>query len=201
MKVAVGGMISSGKSTLVKRLSDYLGIPEMKEFDEDDGVFHTLLSWLYEGKEDTEMLLQVYFLHKHWKAQAEFGTNVVVDRHIIEHWLFAQQNLQATPEVLNMYNGLFHAYMNSTFKPDLYIILDMDWENFVQRIMKRSRPEELDNFDSNAEYFKGLMEKYTDLLEAQCKIYDINYVVVDTNGLSNDEVFEKAKDIIEEYRR
>jgi deoxyadenosine/deoxycytidine kinase len=48
MKISVGGMIASGKSTLVKRLGKALDIPVMEEFEKDDEVFNTLL---------------VYFMH------------------------------------------------------------------------------------------------------------------------------------------
>ena len=82
------------------------------------------------------MLLQIYFLHKHWTTQALYGGDVVVDRDIIEHWIFAQENIKDKPEILNMYNAVFHAYMNTHRKPDLYIILDMNWGTFEERIKK-----------------------------------------------------------------
>lgn len=192
MKIAVGGMIGSGKSTLTKQLSTALNIPLMEEFAADDKVFNNLLAWLYEGVEDVEMLLQVYFLHKHWKTQNQFGDNVVVDRHIIEHWLFAQINLEKMPTVLNYYNGIFHQYMNDVIQPDLYVILDMDWDNFTKRIAKRGREQEIENFSKNIVYFKKLIKNYTELLKAQCVIYNIPYVIIDTNGKTEDEVLEET---------
>ena len=65
MKISVGGMIASGKSTLVKRLGEQLQLPVMEEFEKDDEVFNTLLKWLYEKKDNVEMLLQIYFIHNH----------------------------------------------------------------------------------------------------------------------------------------
>ena len=199
MKVAVGGMIASGKSTLVKQLAEYYGIDAMDEFAENDEVFNTLLGWLYEGKEDVEMLLQVYFLHKHYKTQLKYQDNVVVDRHIIEHWLFAQENLKWKPEVLNMYNGLFHQYMNNVKHPDLYIILDLDWTTFKERIRKRGRKQEVDNLDTNMEYFKSLLDNYVTKLKAQCEIYDIPYEIVDTSYLNDRQVFSMVKERVKKY--
>lgn len=196
MKIAVGGMIASGKSTLVKQLAKKYDVSSLDEFRQDDEVFNTLLQWLYEGKEHVEMLLQVYFLHKHWEAQREFKGDVIVDRHIIEHWLFAQTNLKSKPEVLNMYNGLFHQYMNDVIHPDLYIILDVDWESFERRIINRGRKQEIENFERNKGYFKGLMENYVQKLVAQCVIYNIPYVVINTAGLTEKEVLEKASSYI-----
>lgn len=196
MKFAVGGMIASGKSTLVNTLAEKLNLQKMDEYDKNDEVFNTLLKWLYEGKKDVEMLLQVYFLHKHWKTQQNIQGDVIVDRHIIEHWLFAQINLGKNPEVLNMYNGLFHQYMNSIEHPDLYIILDMDWDTFKERVMKRGRPQEIENFGQNEDYFKFLMDDYVRKLVAQCEIYDIRYIVLDTSGRTQEEVAKASEEII-----
>jgi deoxyadenosine/deoxycytidine kinase len=94
MKISVGGMIASGKSTLVKRLGDALDLPVMEEFEKDDEVFNTLLKWLYEQKSNVEMLLQIYFIHNHWLNQQKYKNNFIVDRDLVEHWLFAQHNLK-----------------------------------------------------------------------------------------------------------
>jgi deoxyadenosine/deoxycytidine kinase len=190
MKIAVGGMIASGKTNLVNRLGEALAMPVMSEYREDDDVFATLLRWLYEGKPNTEMLLQVYFLHDAWLRQQEFGNHFLVDRDIIEHWLFAQENLKSTPDIMNMYNGLFHAYMNQIAKSDLYIILDVDWKRFKERIFNRQRSQEVDNFESNAVYFSNLLQNYVQRLRAQCVIFNIPYVVIDTNDKTEEEVFE-----------
>jgi deoxyadenosine/deoxycytidine kinase len=197
MKIAIGGMIASGKSTLVDNLAKEFSLQKMDEFDKNDEVFNTLLKWLYEGRENVEMLLQIYFLHKHWQAQKQIKGNVIVDRHIIEHWLFAQINLAKTPEVLNMYNGLFHQYMNSVVHPDLYIILDMDWDTFKERIMKRGREQEIENFGQNENYFKYLMDGYVRKLKAQCEIYNIPSIVIDTSGMDEEGVLDAAAQIIE----
>jgi deoxyadenosine/deoxycytidine kinase len=199
MKFAVGGMIASGKSTLVKTLAEKLNLQRMDEYDKNDEVFNTLLKWLYEGKQDVEMLLQIYFLHKHWKTQQNIKGDLIVDRHIIEHWLFAQINLAKNPEVLNMYNGLFHQYMNSIEHPDLYIILDMDWDTFKQRIMMRGREQEVENFGQNEDYFKFLMDDYVRKLVAQCEIYDIRYIVLDTSGRTQEDVARASEEIIKIY--
>lgn len=198
MKIAVGGMIGVGKSTLTKKLGTYFGLPVMEEFEADDDTFNTLLRWLYEGRPHVEMLLQTYFLHTHWYRQKELDNNSIIDRDIIEHWLFAQKNLTKMPKVWNMYNGLFHQYMSDWVKPDLYVILDISWDEFVKRIFARGRDSEIDNYYANEEYFKMLISDYVDLMKAQCVIYNIPYVVIDTNGLSEDEVFTLSTNMIKE---
>lgn len=199
MKISVGGMIASGKSTLVKRLGETLDLPVMEEFERNDEVFNTLLKWLYEQKENVEMLLQIYFIHNHWLNQVKYDGSFIVDRDLVEHWLFAQHNLKKMPTIMNMYNGVFHAYMNQVKKPDLYIILDVDWSNFEKRVMERGREQEIENFAKNTQYFKELIGDYTTKVVAQCAVYDIPYVVINTNGLSEDQVFKQALNAIKKH--
>ena len=192
MKISVGGMIASGKSTLVKRLGEALELPVMEEFERDDEVFNTLLRWLYEQKNNVEMLLQIYFIHNHWLNQVKYDGSFIVDRDLVEHWLFAQHNLKKMPTIMNMYNGVFHAYMNQVKKPDLYIVLDVGWEHFKKRVLERGREQEIENFAKNEAYFKDLISDYTTKVVAQCSVYDIPYVVINTNGMTEDEVFNSA---------
>ena len=100
---------------------------------------------------------------------------------------------------MNMYNGVFHAYMNQVKKPDLYIILDVDWQNFETRVMERGREQEIENFAKNTQYFKELISDYTTKVVAQCAVYDIPYVVINTNGLTEDQVFKQALNAIKKH--
>jgi deoxyadenosine/deoxycytidine kinase len=138
MKISVGGMIASGKSTLVKRLGEALNIPVMEEFEKDDEVFNTLLKWLYEQKNDVEMLLQIYFIHNHWLNQQKYNGNFIVDRDLVEHWLFAQHNLKKMPTIMNMYNGVFHAYMliGKTLETEFY----REVENKKSKTLIKTKP-------------------------------------------------------------
>lgn len=199
MKIAIGGMIASGKSTLVDNLSKTLNIPAMKEFESDDVVFNTILKWLYEGVKDVEMLLQFYFLHNHWSSQKEYKDSVIVDKHIIENLIFAQEHLSHNLELLNIYEGLFSQYVKNVHKPDLYIILEIDWNTFKERINQRGRQQEIDNFDNNTEYFKRLLSTYVSKLVEQCKKQDITYFVLNTSQLSEEETLKKSLDIVDKY--
>ncbi|MFA5560587.1 MAG: deoxynucleoside kinase [Acholeplasmataceae bacterium] len=199
MKISVGGMIASGKSTLVDKIGKHYNLPVMQEFERDDEVFNTLLRWLYEQKNNVEMLLQIYFIHNHWLNQQKYGESFIVDRDLIEHWLFAHHNLKSMPTIMNMYNGVFHAYMNQIKKPDLYIILDVDWQNFENRVLTRGRDQEIDNFDSNREYFSSLLKDYVKKISAQCAVYDIKYVIINTSNKTEDQVFEEARLAIDSH--
>lgn len=192
MKIAVGGMIAAGKSNLAKRLSTEFGMPVMAEYEDNDMVFNTLLKWLYDGVPNIEMLLQIYFLQNSWSRQKEYNNDFIVDRDIIEHWLFAQENLKEKPEIMNMYNGLFYTYMNNLTKPDLYIILDVDWKHFKERVFNRQRSQEVETFEQNSVYFSNLLKNYVQRMRAQCVIFDVPYIVIDTNDKTEEEVFSEV---------
>lgn len=198
MKLAIGGMIASGKSTLVKNLSSALNIPAMEEFEENDVVFNTMLKWLYEGVKDSSMLLQMYFLHNHWSSQKEYLDDVIVDKHIIENLIFAEEHL--SPELLELYQDTFTNYVNHTRKPDVYIILNVEWKTFEERIRQRGRQQEIDNFDKNREYFKRLISTYVQKLTALCEKFEIPYYVVDTDELTEQETLRKVLLIIDKYK-
>ena len=197
MKISVGGMIASGKSTLVKKLGEALGLPVMEEFEKDDEVFNTLLKWLYEKKDNVEMLLQIYFIHNHWLNQQKYEGHFIVDRDLIEHWLFAYHNLRNMPTIMNMYNGVFHSYMNQIKHPDVYIILDVNWDQFKDRVLKRGREQEIENFELNQSYFQALIADYTQKILSQCSVYGIPYHVIDTNDKSEDDVLKEALQVIQ----
>ena len=201
MKISVGGMIASGKSTLVKSLGESLNLPVMEEFEKDDEVFNTLLRWLYEQKDNVEMLLQIYFIHNHWLNQQKYDGEFIVDRDLVEHWLFAFHNLRNMPTIMNMYNGVFHSYMNQIKHPDVYLILDVDWDNFESRVMARGREQEIENFEKNKPYFKSLLEDYTHKIVSQCSVYGIPYHVIDTNNKTEQEVFNEAIEVIQKINR
>jgi deoxyadenosine/deoxycytidine kinase len=205
MKIAVGGMIAAGKTNLATRLSQELNVPVMIEFETNDKVFDTLLKWLYERVDNVDMLLQIYFLQNSWIRQKEYKGDFIVDRDLIEHWLFAQENLKNKPDVMNAYNALFYTYMNSLTKPDLYIILDVDWKHFKERLFNRQRSQEVKTFEKNSSYFANLLKNYVQRMRAQCVIFDVPYVVIDTNDKTEDEVFDtvmkKLKPIIKKNNK
>lgn len=200
MKISVGGMIASGKSTLVKNLGEALELPVMEEFEKDDEVFNTLLKWLYEKKDNVEMLLQIYFIHNHWLNQQKYENNFIVDRDLIEHWLFAYHNLRNMPTIMNMYNGVFHSYMNQIKHPDVYIILDVNWNQFKDRVLKRGREQEIENFELNQSYFQALISDYTQKIVSQCSVYGIPYHVIDTNNKSEEDVLKEALTVIKQLK-
>lgn len=190
MKIAVGGMIAAGKTNLSQRLGEALEMPVMTEYEEKDKIFDSLLKWRYENKPNADMLLQTYVLQNSLSRQQNYDKDFIVDRDMIEHWLFAQESFKDQPDKMNMYNSFFYTCTNKITKPDLYIILDVDWKHFKERVFNRQRSQEVKNFEKNAAYFSSLLNNYVQRMRAQCVVFDIPYVVINTNDLTEEEVFD-----------
>lgn len=188
MKIAVGGMIASGKSKLSEALSKELQIPIVPEFEDNDIVFNTMLDWLYTKVDNTEMLLQIYFIHNQLIQDRKIKKPFIVDRDLFERKIFADINLDYDLETKEIYNHIFNLYVNKIQKPDLYIILDVDWNNFYKRLLKRGRNQEIDNFDINKDYFKTLHKEYTNKLKELCIKYNVDYLIIDTNDKTEEEI-------------
>ena len=100
-----------------------------------------------------------------------------------------------------MYNGVFHSYMNQIKHPDLYIILDVDWENFESRVMLRGRSQEIENFEKNKGYFESLLSEYTHKIASQCSVYGIPYVIINTSNKTEEQVFMESMDAIKKIKK
>ncbi len=76
----------------------------------------------------------------------------------------------------------------------------MSWETFLKRIFERGRQVEIDNFYANEEYFKTLYNLYKDLFIKQAEKFNLEYKIIETDNLNEDEVFEKALEIISNHK-
>lgn len=65
--------------------------------------------------------------------------------------------------------------------PKLYIILDLKWEDFKDRIFRRGRASEVENFSKNESYFKSISNVYIKYLVDICEVYGINHLIVDAS--------------------
>lgn len=195
MKIAVGGMIASGKTTLAEMLGKSTNLPVLYEFENDDKVFDKMLEWQYQGLPNTSFLLQIYFIHNLYQRQKELDSPLyIADRDLIEHAIFAELNLKHDVDSYLLYRNLYLELLTKMRQPDLYIILDISWEEFMKRITARSRKAEMKNF--NEEYFRSLHKTYIEKLVQQCERYYIPYIVINVDDLKPEEVLMKAKEAI-----
>ncbi len=190
--IAIGGMIGLGKSTVINGLREK-GFHCVDEYADDDIVFNTLLSAMYNGVQGAELPLQTYFIVNHNRTtnkSKDIAETVVLDRYIIEHMLFAMNNLNGAE--LSSYYQLFFDLMQDTLKPDLYIILTTDTiETVFDRIKSRGRECEIVGLEANKQYFINLWKTYNNKLKGLCHVFDIPFVEIKVN-IGKDEVLEKV---------
>ncbi|ATO30826.1 deoxyguanosine kinase [Mycoplasmopsis bovirhinis] len=213
MLIGISGMISSGKSTLTTKLhKHYTSSLMLEEYDENNVVFNQFLEWLYQKQPNLTMGFQTYVVENHTtklneliqkfrKMNKDFQKDhIFLDRFSIEHYIFANVNLRPKGELyLKGYDALFENLITDQETPDLAIYLDMSYETFEKRLFERGRAVEIDNYQANKEYFQTLYQVYKDLFEKQAKKYNLNYVVINTDNLNEEQVFQKALEIIESF--
>ena len=197
--IVVGGPIAVGKSTLVGSLP----FKSVQELDSNDELQKLLIEKMYEGDDIAPQIFQLDMLltrFDKYKAAVESGEVTVFDRMIFEDVFFAKKLLKDSPNIWNYYESIFNdkidEIMNELGKPSLYIFLSCDWSTFKERVFKRNRKAEIDNFQKNEAYFKAHIEEYPTHMKEMFDKYDIDHVIIDTNNLSKTEVIDLAKEEI-----
>ncbi|TDV24287.1 deoxyadenosine/deoxycytidine kinase [Mycoplasmopsis mustelae] len=213
MVIGISGMISSGKSTLSKKIvQHYQSAWVLNEYEHDDVIFNTFLKWLYEQKPNLTMALQEYMVENHTTRleqlfdefkgnQGDFvKQHIILDRFSLEHFVFAQVNLVAKGKVyLDGFQRFFNQIVKPEDLPDLVIYLDMSFETFEKRLFARNRNVEIKNYGLNKNYFIQLYMVYKEIFIQQVHKYNLNYAIIDTDHLTEKQVFEKAIEIIENF--
>ncbi|MGX9340762.1 deoxynucleoside kinase [Mycoplasma sp. 4044] len=215
MIIGISGMISSGKSSLSDKLQKhYENAKLLHEFDENDEVFNTFLKWLYEKKPDLTIGFQSYIVESHstkfnqmMKDYLASNPNmqkdhIFLDRFSLEHYIFAKIILQQKGErYLKAYDALFEHLITEDELPDIAIYLDINFDTFQKRIFQRGRASEVDNWEANYDYFKHLHANYYSTFLELCKKYNLKRVVIDTNNMTEEQVMQKAIEIIDNYAK
>ncbi len=196
--IAVGGMISAGKSTIVERIVKDYGFEAVYELSNDpNDLMNILLDKMYQREQIAESVCQLQFLlnrFQRYKNCIKTSKNPAVkvfDRTIFEDRLFAFHNMLDQPTVYEYYEKLWRDQVNQLVyeigTPKLYIILKLDWDKFLERLYKRNRSVEIKNFKKNETYFRLLNKGYIEYLTSVCAAYRIPYVVIDVADKTVDE--------------
>lgn len=202
--IAIGGMISAGKSTVVENLVKKYGFEPVYELSSDpNDLMNILLDKMYQREIIAESVCQLQFLLNRFQRYKEciLSSNnpsiKVLDRTIFEDRLFAFHNMLDQPTVFEYYEKLWRDQVNQLVYeigvPKLYIILKLDWDHFLERLYKRNRSVEIKNFKENEAYFKLLNRGYVEYLTSVCATYSIPYVVIDVS----DKTIEQEIEIID----
>ncbi|APJ38593.1 deoxynucleoside kinase [Mycoplasmopsis pullorum] len=214
MTIAISGMTSSGKSSLVDNLAQHFpNSLKLNEFDPNDEMFNTMLKWHLDHKPHATLTFETYIMASHvrnfQKVQEEFYAQkmdpkqdfIFLDRFCVEHLIFGEVAFsKIDPEALGVYLAASNQLINKNVLPDFAIFLDLSFENFKKRLFTRNRKSEIDSWSSNEEYWKKLHSLYRPTFERLCKENNIKYYILDTNNLDIQQVLDNTITIIQQHK-
>lgn len=205
--IAVGGMISAGKSTIVESIVKKYDFEPVYELSNDpQDLMYILLDRMYQREIIAESVCQLQFLlnrFERYKNAIVKNKNTkpkVFDRTIFEDRLFAFHNMLDQPTVYEYYEKLWRDQVNQLIyeigTPKMYFILKINWDKFLERLYKRNRNIEIKNFKKNEAYFKLLNKGYVEYLTSVCAAYRIPYTVIDVSDKDVDTTMKEIDKIL-----
>ncbi|MCR8612878.1 MAG: deoxynucleoside kinase [Mycoplasma sp.] len=199
--IIIGGQISAGKSTLIEKLE----LPFVPELDENNPIQKLILKATYTKYNLAPIIVEMYFLkirEKYYKKHAANKTTTLLDRSIFESLWFAKKNLPESDKKFfrNYWQENVESLVKEFGKPKLYLLLVCDWDTFKKRIHKRSRKIEIENFNKNATFFQEHILNYQKDIKKILDKFEINYKVIDTSNMNEEEVYEVSKKYIDEVK-
>lgn len=155
--VAIEGVIGVGKTTLTKRLADFVGGGTLLEIVEDN----PFLPDFYRDRRAYGFQTQVFFLLSRYRQQRKLLQRDLFHGPVISDYMFEKDrifaNINLDDAELDMYNQVFALMERDLPKPDRIIYLMANVDELLARIAKRGRDFER-NMDP--EYLETLAEAY-----------------------------------------
>lgn len=185
--IVIGGPIAVGKSSLVGQLP----FKQVQELDANDELQAILLEKMYEGDEIATHVFQLDIMllrFDKYKNLANDENMHVFDRSIFEDYIFAKLAFGHKTNIWNYYESIWKdkvdEMINEIGLPKLYICLSFSWGKFKERLFKRNRHSETDNFDKNEKYFRALLEQYDTTLKSILNRYEVDAIFINTDNLN-----------------
>ncbi len=155
--VAIEGVIGVGKTTLTKRLADFVGGGTLLEIVEEN----PFLPDFYRDRRAYGFQTQVFFLLSRFRQQRRLLQRDLFHGPLISDYIFEKDrifaNINLDDAELDMYNQVFALMERDLPKPDRIIYLMANVDELLARIAKRGREFER-NMDP--EYLETLAEAY-----------------------------------------
>lgn len=156
--IAIEGVIGVGKTSLAKRLADYLGGFTLLEQVEEN----PFLPDFYRDRRAYAFQTQIFFLLGRYQQQRRFMQRDLFRGPVISDYMFEKDkifaNINLDDHELDMYNQIFTIMEREQPKPDRVIFLQATIDVLLQRICMRGREFER---DMDPEYLETLAEAYT----------------------------------------
>lgn len=157
--VVVEGPIGVGKTSLVKRLADHFRGETLLEAAEEN----PFLQRFYENPRESAFPAQLFFLFQRSQQMSDlqqgdmFRQRLIADFMLEKDRLFAQINLD--PEEMKLYEQVYERMTLQAPAPDLVVYLQAPVDVLLERIRRRSRPQER---TIDREYLQRLCDAYTE---------------------------------------
>ncbi|MCU7796466.1 MAG: deoxynucleoside kinase [Candidatus Thiodiazotropha sp. (ex Myrtea spinifera)] len=157
--VVVEGPIGVGKTSLVKRLADHFRGETLLEAAEEN----PFLQRFYENPRESAFPAQLFFLFQRSQQMGDlqqgdmFKQRLIADFMLEKDRLFAQINLD--PEEMKLYEQVYERMTLQAPAPDLVVYLQAPVDVLLERIRRRSRPQER---TIDRDYLQRLCDAYTE---------------------------------------
>lgn len=155
--IAVEGVIGVGKTTLTKRLADFVGGYRVLEVVEEN----PFLPDFYRDRRAYGFQTQIFFLLSRYRQQKKMLQRDLFHGPVISDYMFEKDrifaNINLDDAELDMYNQVFSLMERDLPKPDRIIYLMATVDQLLERIAMRGR-----EFERNMDpaYLETLAEAY-----------------------------------------
>lgn len=198
MRIAVGGMIGVGKTSLCKKLQPYMDTIHtvFADFRKDDIIWNTLLDNKYAGDDSQNLALQIYILTKVIN-EIENNFHCITDRSILEHYIFAEFSL--SKDDFLVYDLFFKQQLNKNkyILPEHHIILDKDVDDLIEQVKERNRNIDITLLNRAIESFTELDFIYTTKLRTLCQLYSVTFTYIEDYDYDDIGIFNYIREGIE----
>ena len=185
MIIIVEGIDRIGKTTLCKKVSElynysYVERPMRRVLNITDKQYDDLCNYIW-SKDNKNVVLSFFILGN--LLTRYYGENIVADRHILSsyYWDSNEQNEE-----------IFDYFYRGDVVPDLTLILYASQEVRRNRIIKRNANDPDINELANNSSGYDKMIKFA-------KRIDMPYIIVNTENMSENEVFEYCTEILSKF--
>ena len=197
--LVIGGPISVGKSTLVNSIN----FNKVHELNDSDEIQMKLLEYTYNKGRVAPEVIEFYFLELRrikYLEHAKDNKPWVLDRSIFESLIFAKEkmNSKSFQYFKKLWENQILNLIKEVGKPKLYLLLSMSWETFMNRLFKRGREVETNNFNENKKFFEEHIMEYEKHMISVFEKFKLNYKIIKTDNLNSDEVYDLAEEYIKE---
>lgn len=164
--IVIAGNIGVGKSLVVERLSDELGLEPYY----GSAAANPYLVDFYENMERWAFHSQLYFLKQGLKEHRRIltrGLGAIQDRSVYEHFMVFAHDLHAqglmSANDFMLLSELYYVLGDLLGAPDLLVYLDFPIERLPAHIKKHNRPTD---YQIDSAYLSRLHERYKHFLDS-----------------------------------